>query len=177
MRPRDAGATAGLTYYWDGKHGRRQYLDRLLDVVAADPEAANHGYYFDGVGYHLDFNPGQRPTSWQRLTRCSRHGITGKEIWINETNAPPSDDRQEPPWSAPRFSISLAEQAAFVLQQFALAFASGASRVEFYKLRNAPIIRSRSNLSACCGPTIPAAWHSPLTGWIDLSARFPVGHP
>jgi len=65
-----------------------------------------------------------------------KHGIAGKELWINETNAPPSDDRQEPPWSKPRFRITQAEQAAFVLQEFSLAFAAGASRVEFYKLRN-----------------------------------------
>ena len=41
-----------------------------------------------------------------------RHGIQGKEIWINEMNAPPSDDPQEMPWSTPRYAISLQEQAA-----------------------------------------------------------------
>ena len=71
-------------------------------------------------------------------TRASlaRYSAAGKSIWINETNAPPSDDPQEPPWSEPRFRVSLDEQAAFVLQEFALAFSHGAERVEFYKLRN-----------------------------------------
>ena len=40
------------------------------------------------------------------------------------------------PWSKPRYRVSLDEQAAFVLQEFSLAFAAGATRVEFYKLRN-----------------------------------------
>lgn len=128
---------AGMTYYWDWEHGRRRYLDRLLEAIAADPAAPAAGYFFDGVVYHLYFTPRQTSDvlaeTWQSL---ARYGMTGKQIWINETNAPPSDDPQEPPWSAPRFRVSLEEQAAFILQQFSLAFAGGASRVQVYKLRN-----------------------------------------
>lgn len=128
---------AGLTYFWDWSHGRRRYLDRLLEVLAADPEAAAHGFYFDAVVYHLYFNPSQTPMVLaETRAALARHGLTDKELWINETNAPPSEDPQEPPWSVPRFKITLEEQAAFVLQEFSLAFAAGADRVEFYKLRN-----------------------------------------
>ncbi|HSN74088.1 MAG TPA: hypothetical protein VL334_03225, partial [Anaerolineae bacterium] len=132
---------AGMTYYWDWEHGRRRYLDRLLEVIAADPEATAAGYYFDGVVYHLYFTPRQTvdvlDETWQSLARHGAlAGVAGKQIWINETNAPPSDDPQEPPWAEPRFRVSLEEQAAFVVQQFALAFAHGASRVQVYKLRN-----------------------------------------
>ncbi|MCX7707607.1 MAG: hypothetical protein N2204_06340 [Anaerolineae bacterium] len=128
---------AGLTYFWDWSHGRRRYLDRLLEVLATDPEAPAHAFYFDAVIYHLYFNPSQTPAVLaEARASLARYGLTGKELWINETNAPPSEDPQEPPWSKPRFKITLEEQAAFVLQEFSLAFASGASRVEFYKLRN-----------------------------------------
>jgi len=128
---------AGMTYYWDWAHGRRRYLDRLLEVIAADPEAAANGYYFDAVLYHLYFNPNQT-VDVLRETRqtLARYGIAGKDIWINETNAPPADDPQEPPWAPARFPISQKEQAAFILQEYALAFSSGAARVEVYKLRN-----------------------------------------
>ncbi|MCU0500659.1 MAG: hypothetical protein MUC51_02630, partial [Anaerolineae bacterium] len=130
-------AMAGQTYFWDWTHGRRLYLDRLLDTLAADPEAVAGGFFFDVVPYHLYFNPTQAPQVIGEVKAAlARHGIAGKEIWINETNAPPSDDPQEPPWSAPRYRISLDEQAAFVIQQFSQAFAAGASRVEIYKLRN-----------------------------------------
>jgi hypothetical protein len=136
----DPGQTvtlAGLTYYWDWAHGRRRYLDRLLDMIAADPEAAAHGYYFDAVLYHLYFNPQQTVDVLQETRALlARHGLANKEIWINETNAPPSNDPQEPPWSPPRFPVSLQEQAAFILQEYALAFSAGATRVEVYKLRN-----------------------------------------
>ncbi len=128
---------AGLTYFWDWAHGRTRYLDRLLDVLAADPDAAAHGFYFDAAIYHLYFNPSQTPQVLaEARASLARHGMAGKALWINETNAPPSDDRQELPWSTPRFAITQAEQAAFVIQEFSLAFAAGASRVAFYKLRN-----------------------------------------
>jgi hypothetical protein len=128
---------AGLTYFWDAEHGRRQYLDRLLDIIAADPEAPAHNNYFDAVVYHLYFKPRQSLDIMGEVQGIlGAHGIMGKEIWINETNAPPSEDPQEPPGSAPRFRVSLEEQSAFVIQEFALAFAAGANRVEFYKLRN-----------------------------------------
>ncbi len=128
---------AGLTYFWDWSHGRRRYLDRLLEVLAADPEAPARGFYFDAVIYHLYFNPSQTPNVLAEAQAVlAQYGLTGKELWLNETNAPPSEDPLEPPWSVPRFKITLEEQAAFVLQEFSLAFAAGADRVEFYKLRN-----------------------------------------
>lgn len=130
---------AGLTYFWDWAHGRTRYLDRLLDVLVADRDAAAHGFYFDAVIYHLYFNPSQTPQVLaEAQAALRRRGIAGKELWINETNAPPSDDPQEPPWSPPRFKITQDEQAAFVIQEFALAFAAGADRVSVYKLRNTP---------------------------------------
>jgi hypothetical protein len=128
---------AGLTYFWDWEHGRRQYLDRLLDVIVSDPEASSKSYYFDAVVYHLYFKPRQTLDIIREVQgMLDSRGIQGKEIWVNETNAPPSEDPQEPPWSTPRFRVSLEEQSAFVIQEFALAFAGGADRVEFYKLRN-----------------------------------------
>jgi hypothetical protein len=128
---------AGLTYFWDEQHGRRPYLDRLLDVIAADPEAPAHNFFFDAVVYHLYFNPLQAPqVIGLAQASLAAHGMVGKPIWINETNAPPADDSSELPWSTPRFQITTGEQAAFILQEFSLAFAAGAARVEVYKLRN-----------------------------------------
>lgn len=128
---------AGLTYFWDQEHGRRQYLGRLLDIITADPEAPAYGYYFDAVIYHLYFNPRQSLDIIGEVQGIlGSYGVMAKEIWINETNAPPSDDPQEPFLATPRFRVSLEEQSAFVIQEFALAFAAGADRVEFYKLRN-----------------------------------------
>ena len=128
---------AGLTYFWDQEHGQRQYLDRLLDFVVADPEAAANGYYFDGVAYHLYFRPSQTmDVIGQVQGMLGARGIMAKELWINQTNAPPSEDARTPAVAAPGFRLTLEEQSAFVIQEYALAFGSGANRVAFYKLRD-----------------------------------------
>jgi hypothetical protein len=56
-----------------------------------------------------------------------------KPVWINETNAPPN---QDPLWPVdrPAFDVDLDQQAWFVIQAFALGFASGAERIGIYKL-------------------------------------------
>ena len=128
---------AGLTYFWDQQYDRTQYLARLLDQILADPEAPQHGYYFDAVVYHLYYKPFQAPKIIGEVQSIlGERGIMAKEIWINETNAPPSDDPLEPPRMAPRYLVSQDEQRSFVFQEFSLAFAAGANRVEFYKLRD-----------------------------------------
>ena len=66
----------------------------------------------------------------------NRYGFADKSIWLNETNAPPSNDPKEPPHREPRFKASLEEQASFMLQVHAMAFAAGAERVQVYKLFN-----------------------------------------
>ena len=112
---------AGLTYTWDQERGNRQYLDRLLDIIIADPQAANENFFFDAVSYHLYYDPVQ---ILSRLTDIrsilDAHGLGHKPIWINETNAPPSEDFIEPPTAPTAFRITLDEQSAFVIQSFAL---------------------------------------------------------
>lgn len=128
---------AGLTYTWDQEQGTRQYLARLLDAIQAEPEAANHNYYFDAVTYHLYYNPRQ---IYEVLTAVQEtleaRGMGDKEIWLAETNAPPSQDPLEPNLSPGIFNITLEEQSAFVIQTSALALAGGADRIAFYKLRS-----------------------------------------
>jgi hypothetical protein len=128
---------AGLTYFWDQERGQRQYLDRLLDIILANPEAAAHGYYFDAVAYHLYLNPRQTLDVLDEIQGIlGARGVMAKEIWVNQTNAPPSEDAQTPPSGTPGFRVSLEEQSAFVIQEYALAFGGGANRVAFYKLRD-----------------------------------------
>ncbi|MFN8453164.1 MAG: hypothetical protein U0401_00585 [Anaerolineae bacterium] len=128
---------AGLTYTFDRDRNQPQYLARLLEVIQADPEAAGQNYYFDGASYHLYYNPRQ---IFEALTEIhsilDAHGVGNKPIWLNETNAPPSDDYLEPLAAPAATSVTLEEQSAYVVQAFALALAGGAERVAFNKLRN-----------------------------------------
>lgn len=125
---------AGLTY-----GDNPQYLADLLDIIAADPQAANENYFFDAVTYHFYYNPDQIYTGLAEIrATLNEHNQGHKPIWINETNAPPSDDFLEPATAPAALNITLEEQQAFVIQAFAMALAGGADRIAFYKLRNEP---------------------------------------
>ena len=124
---------AGLTWWYDTEHGRAPYLQRLLPVIAADPEAAQNNWYFDGISIHAYFTT----SSIWYLTNSYRHvlgefGQAGKQIWLGEFNASP---RRDPAASigAP-FQLSLEQQADFIVQASALALASGVDRLAVYKL-------------------------------------------
>lgn len=128
---------AGLTYTWDQERGNRQYLERLLDIIVADPQAASENYYFDAVSYHFYYDPVQMLHMLTDVRSIlDARGLGSKPIWINETNAPPSEDFIEPPTAPTAYRLTLEEQSNFVIQAFALGLAGGAERIAFNKLRN-----------------------------------------
>lgn len=124
---------AGLTYWHDFVHGRRPYLERLLEFAGQDPTARAHNYYFDVATLHIYFKT-ETVYDIIRLHQnmLRRHGLR-QPIWLNETNAAPMDDPQHP-WPHPLVWATMDQQAAFVVQANALALAAGAARVAVYKL-------------------------------------------
>ena len=158
---------AGQTYFWDWSHGRRRYLDRLLDAIAADPEAPAHGYYFDAIPYHLYFNPSQTPgVLAEARAALKKHGITGKALWINETNAPPSDDPQEPPWSQPALPHHPGGAGGVCAPGVQPGVCCGGQPGgDSTSCATAPTTRSRSNLTVCCAPMIHRGRHWLRIGW------------
>jgi hypothetical protein len=124
---------SGMTYWWDKENNRRQFLDELLDRVAADPTATANNHYFDGISVHSYANPLNSfaiPTIYRRFLQA--RGID-KPIWIQETNVVPRDDPlgQLP---AGGFRATMDEQASFVIQSLALARAAGVERAAVYKM-------------------------------------------
>lgn len=125
---------AGVTYWHDVNVGQRLYLDRLLEVLTAQPDAAANGAFFDVVTLHLYF----RTDSVYTITRetrdlLARYGLGDKEVWIGETNASPNRD---PLWPVvrPNWQVTLDQQADFLVQAAALGLAAGADHIGVYKL-------------------------------------------
>jgi hypothetical protein len=125
---------AGTTYWHDVNTGQRLYMDRLLEHLAADPEAPAHHYFFDVFSLHIYF----RTDTVYAIVHEARalldgYGLSDKRIWINETNAAPTDD---PLWPVQRpvYQLDLEQQAAFLVQAAALSLAAGVERVAVYKL-------------------------------------------
>jgi hypothetical protein len=120
-----------ITYFWDPG-----YIYRFLDTLVADPAAAENGYYFDIATAHLYFQPATIYDVVQTFYGAmSSRGITGKSVWLVETNAPPIND---PAWPVSNWTLQVTqdEQAAFIPQALATALAAGASRVAVYKLQD-----------------------------------------
>jgi Glycosyl hydrolase catalytic core len=124
---------AGTTYWHDLNAGRRLYLDRLLERITSDTDSAAHGYYFDIVSLHIYFRAETVYDIVQQTRQLlDKYGLGDKRIWINETNAAPTDD---PLWPVvrPQYQIDLDQQAAFLVQAAASGLAAGAERIAVYK--------------------------------------------
>lgn len=126
---------AAFTYWADVNAGREQYMARLLDRILADEEAIDHNFYFDVATAHVYFQPGQIYTLIDLFRGIMHDRGMDKPIWLVETNAPPIDDES---WPVENWTLSVlqAEQAAFMPQAVAAAFAAGAERVAVYKLKD-----------------------------------------
>lgn len=124
---------AGTTYWHDVNENRRLYVDRLLEILSQDPDAAANGYYFDAITLHIYFRTDTIPQIVGAFRDIlDRYGLGNKSIWITETNASPNLD---PQWlvTRPQWQVTLEQQSAFVIQAAALGLASGADHIGVYK--------------------------------------------
>ncbi len=119
---------AGLTWWHD-----QSFLDRFISRAINDPEAKENSYFFDVISLHVYFRTESIPLVLNAVKRIQAKYGLDKPIWINETNAPPNRDPQWPV-NRPNFEIDLEQQAWFIVQAFALGFASGAESISVYKL-------------------------------------------
>lgn len=128
---------SGTSYWWDVAFGRDLFFRRYLDALVQDLSAPGNNYYCDAIALHVYFQPDfvySITALYHQLMR--EHGFD-KPIWIVETNAAPSLDPQMP---APNslFAITLEEQAAYIIQAFAMGIAGGATRIGVFKMIDTP---------------------------------------
>lgn len=123
---------AGVTYWHDAVAGREQYLQRLFQVITADPAAPANDYFFDIISLHIYFRTETVSQIVREMDSIQREFGLDKPIWINETNAAPSSD---PLWPVdrPDFAVDLEQQAWFIVQAHALGFSAGAESIGVYK--------------------------------------------
>jgi hypothetical protein len=114
----------GVSHWPDVLQGNPPFVRRLLDALAADPQARAHGFYFDV----LTLDVYDQPESIYDLTVFYRRLLAeyglGKEIWV-ETGTPVSEEGD---------GLQPEEQAAFIIQAVALGIAGGAERVAVYRM-------------------------------------------
>jgi hypothetical protein len=103
-------------------------VTKMLDLLAADPDAKANNYYFDVGNLHLYSRAEDIPRiiGWYR-DQLAAHGMS-KPIWIAETNAIPYDDAI---WQASKnnFRATMDEQASYMIQAFSTYLGLGIQRV------------------------------------------------
>jgi hypothetical protein len=123
----------GMLWWADRNRRREPYLSRLLRILYNDPRAAEHDYYFDGIGVHLYFTTNDVwPTVQRHREILQAFGLGNKEIWLDEYNASPRRD----PAALIRAPLQtdLQQQADYIVQASAIALAAGVDRMAVYRL-------------------------------------------
>lgn len=164
---------AGTTYWHDVNEGRAPFIERLLERIATDPTASDNDYYFDAIALHIYFRTETVYDITYRLRqKLAEYGLSHKELWINETNAGPTDD---PLWPVirPVYQIDLQQQADFLVQAAALGLAAGAQRIAVYKLYDQALPSGGESfgiLSPLDAAPRPAydAWRTVVTQFSDV---------
>lgn len=126
----------GLAYSTDEADN---FLARTLDILMRDPQAANHNYYIDLVAAHsytYARRSGEIVTHVKNI--LAARGLS-RRVWLNETGVPVWNDYPGPTWAAadPRARVlraTMEQQAAFIIQSTAYAWAAGADVVMVHQL-------------------------------------------
>jgi hypothetical protein len=115
------------------------WLERTLAVIARDPERERYNWYFDIVAVH-SYSSAPRSGYVVRRAKATmaRYGLT-RPIWMNESGVPVWDDYPGPTWTAndPAARLyrgTMAQQAAYIIQSTAYAWAAGAEVVFIHQL-------------------------------------------
>ena len=115
------------------------WLARALEVIANDSAREANDWYMDQVAVH-NYTYARRSGEVVKRVRenLSRYGLT-RPVWLNENGVPVWDDYPGPTWAASdpgarNLRATQQQQAAFVIQSAAYAWAEGADVVIFHQL-------------------------------------------
>ncbi|MEP7292296.1 MAG: hypothetical protein ABI835_10955, partial [Chloroflexota bacterium] len=127
---------AGLAYIdpnWN------DYLARTLMIIERDPQRDAYNWYFDIAAVH-SYTDAERSWSVVRWMKqvLAAYGLS-RPVWLNESGVPVWDDYPGPTWTAGspggrQYRGTQAEQALYVIESTALAWASGADVVFLFQL-------------------------------------------
>jgi hypothetical protein len=125
----------GTSYWVDALNNRPQFYDRLLSILAQDPDAANNNWYHDEVSLNLYRAPDDIYRVYSIFKQIQQQHGVDKPIWLTETNAMPSNDSAiSCPHADSPIQTTMDQQAAYGAQAFAMAAAAGYQRFEFYQM-------------------------------------------
>lgn len=128
----DATVLFGGLAYW----GNPTFYQQVLDLLAADPQAAAYNAYFDVMSLHLYSNVYQAHDIAAQVKAAVDATVGPHPLWLTETGVPIWDeDQPTTPWP-PFYSATAAEAAAYVIETYANARATGVERLFIFRLHD-----------------------------------------
>ncbi|MBI3943149.1 MAG: carboxypeptidase regulatory-like domain-containing protein [Chloroflexi bacterium] len=125
---------AGMAHF-----SQPDFFPNLLQALSQDSDKNlrdSNNWFFDVTAWHLYSDPRLLwdKTQWIR-SQLARFGLGNKPIWVNESGIPVWNDYPGPTWdpNSPGRG-TLDEQAAYVIQAYAYAFAAGIDRTFIFQL-------------------------------------------
>lgn len=135
--PRSEVLIGALSYWPTHDANQPFYLDTLLTTLQADPAAAAQHDYFDGVALHVAGSPLDSFLLPRLVAQTlSAHQTGHKNIWITSTGLAPDNDTNPLPPALNRGT--LADQASYIVESYALGLANGLRRIGATSLVDAP---------------------------------------
>ncbi|MSP12127.1 MAG: hypothetical protein EXR62_04120 [Chloroflexi bacterium] len=125
---------AGMAHF-----SQPDFFPNLLQVLSQDSDKSlrdANNWFFDATAWHLYSDPRLfwDKTQWIR-SQLASYGLGNKPIWVNESGIPVWNDFPGPTWdpNSPGRG-TLDEQAAYIIQAYAYAYAAGIDRTFIFQL-------------------------------------------
>ncbi len=115
------------------------YLARTLAVIAQDPQRGAYNWYFDIVALHSYSDAKRTGRLIARMKQVLAAYTLDRPLWLNESGIPVWDDYPGQTWLAGNpgarlYRGTMQEQAVYVIENTAIAWAAGADVVFFFQL-------------------------------------------
>jgi hypothetical protein len=129
----DCKVLFGGLHYW----ANRDYYRWVLRQINQDPQAPQNNYFFDIMSVHLY---SRSSTIYDEILNIragmTTYNVGGHPIWLTETGVPVWGDPQA---HNPKYDYAATqdEAAAYVIQSYANAWASGVERYFFFRTHDA----------------------------------------
>jgi len=123
---------AGLHYWADPT-----FFERVLDIVNDDSTAPGNNYFFDVMSVHFYSRSSNAYDMVNHVRNRMGLYVPDHPIWLTETGVPVwDDDSVDPDPTKYDYAATQDEAAAYVIQSYANAWASGVGQYFFFRVHD-----------------------------------------
>jgi hypothetical protein len=120
---------SGLHYWADPT-----FFERVLDILNDDPAALANNYFFDVMSVHFYSRSSNAYDMVNHIRTRMTTYVPDHPIWLTETGVPVWNDASvDPTPEKYDYAATMNEAAAYVIQSYANARASGVERYHFFR--------------------------------------------